>query len=428
MKIKKNKKIWIYFSVITLFFILIILLFMLYPKKEIITSEDLDLELIAGGLVNPVQLTESSDSTGRLFIVDRIGLVKIINSEGNLIEEPFLDLREKMVELKSTFDERGLLGLAFHPDFENNKKFYVYYSSPLRVGGPEGWDHTSRISEFKVSDNLNKTDVNSEKIILEIDEPQFNHDGGQLIFGKDNYLYISVGDGGNADDVGLGHSDIGNGQDTETLLGKILRIDIEKNPYGIPSDNPFVGKDGRDEIYAYGLRNPFRMSFDEQTGRLFAGDVGQNLWEEIDIIEKGKNYGWNIKEGIYCFSTENPDESPAECSDKGYNEEELISPILEYNHSVGISVIGGFVYRGKEIPELYGKYIFGDWSKSFINAKGILFIAEENNRWNIIDTSEISSFVLGFGQDNKKELYVLTSDSIGPTGNSGKVYKLVRRQ
>jgi glucose/arabinose dehydrogenase len=333
-----------------------------------------------------------------------------------------------MVELRSTFDERGLLGLSFHPDFENNGRFFVYYSVPLREQGQEGWDHTSRISEFRVLSDLEKADINSEKIILEIDEPQFNHDGGQLLFGSEGYLYIAVGDGGGADDVGLGHSEIGNGQDINNLLGSILRIDVDKGePYVIPEDNPFVGKEGRDEIYAYGLRNPFRMSFDDVTGKLFVGDVGQNLWEEINIVEKGKNYGWNIREGSYCFSTENPDEVPLECLERGYNNEELIEPILEYNHSVGISVIGGFVYRGKNIPELYGKYVFGDWSSSFTEGKGKLFVAEEKSgNWRINSAKEINSFIIGFGEDSKKEIYVLTTDSVGPSGNSGKVYKIVK--
>jgi glucose/arabinose dehydrogenase len=284
-----------------------------------------------------------------------------------------------VVDLRTTFDERGLLGLAFHPDFNENGRFFVYYSAPLRLGAPEGWDHTSRISEFKM--------------------------------------------------------DIGNGQDTSTLLGSILRIDIDaREPYAIPKDNPFVGKEGRDEIFAYGFRNPFRMSFDAETGELYVGDVGQNLWEEVDIVEKGKNYGWNIKEGTHCFSPESPDESPSECPDTGYNGEELKNPIIDYRNAgaegggVGLSVINGYVYRGTEMPELRGKYIFGDWSSSFKSGKGLLFIAEESGgEWSITDTIEISSFIQGFGQDLDNELYVLTSDSVGPARNTGKVYKIVQK-
>ncbi|MFA5070825.1 MAG: PQQ-dependent sugar dehydrogenase [Candidatus Pacearchaeota archaeon] len=417
MKIKKK---FIFYAVLTL--VAVISIFLVSYKQNL---DSISFELIAEGFNSPVKLVESPDGTGRLFVVDRIGIVKII--QGNeTVEEPFLDLREKLVELKTQYDERGLLGFAFHPDFETNEKFYVYYSVPLRSEAPAGWDHTSRISEFSVSkDDSNKANIYSEKILLQFDEPQLNHNGGELIFGPDNYLYISSGDGGNADDFGLGHSEIGNAQDTSNLLGKILKINVNG---GVAQDNPFVGKDGRDEIYAYGLRNPFRMSFDEETGKLFVADVGQNLWEEIDIVEKGKNYGWNIKEGTYCFSHESPDESPLNCSDVGYNDEELIEPILEYNHSVGLSVIGGFVYRGTEIPELYGKYIFGDWSDNFLIGGGKIFIAEKNNSWNIIDSVKLNSFLLGFGEDEKKELYILTTDDLGPIGNSGKVYKIIKNK
>jgi glucose/arabinose dehydrogenase len=393
-----------------------------------IVSDQIELSLIAEGFNSPVELVPSPD--GRLFIVDRVGVIRILDSDKTV----FLDLQDKVVDLRTTFDERGLLGLAFHPDFNENGRFFVYYSAPLRLGAPEGWDHTSRISEFKISD-MNKADPNSEKIILEIDEPQFNHNAGQLLFGQDSNLYIGVGDGGEANDQGLGHPDIGNGQDTSTLLGSILRIDIDaREPYAIPKDNPFVGKEGRDEIFAYGFRNPFRMSFDAETGELYVGDVGQNLWEEVDIVEKGKNYGWNIKEGTHCFSPESPDESPSECPDTGYNGEELKNPIIDYRNAgaegggVGLSVINGYVYRGTEMPELRGKYIFGDWSSSFKSGKGLLFIAEESGgEWSITDTIEISSFIQGFGQDLDNELYVLTSDSVGPARNTGKVYKIVQK-
>lgn len=385
-------------------------------------------DLVAQNLVSPVSLTESPDGTDRLFVVDRVGLVRIIDSNGNLLEEPLLDLREKMVELRPNFDERGLLGFALHPEFKDNGRVFVYYSIPLRLIGPKGWDHTSRISEFKVEGD--KINLSSERILLEIDEPSFNHNGGHLSFGNDSYLYISVGDGGGSDDVGIGHSEKGNGQDTSTLLGKILRIDVDNGiPYAIPLDNPFVGKSGRDEIYAYGLRNSFSMSFDKETGRLFAGDVGQNLWEEVNIIEKGKNYGWNIMEGSHCFSTENPDEPLSECSKTGYYNESLIEPILEYNHSIGLSVIGGFVYGGEDIPKILGSYIFGDWSSSFNSPKGKIMIAEErSNKWVVIYSKEIESFVLGFGEDEDGEIYLLTSDSVGPTGNTGKVYKIVQKE
>lgn len=398
-------------------------------SEEDSPTAQLDLQLIQSGFNSPVYLASPNDSS-ELFVVDRIGIIKVIGEE-----EEFLDIRNKMVSLSSNFDERGLLGLAFHPDFENNGKFFVYYSAPLREEGPQGWNHTSTISEFTFSKDTNRVNIESEKIILQIDEPQFNHNGGQLLFGMDGYLYIAVGDGGEANDVGVGHSSMGNAQDTNTLLGKILRININSvEPYSIPADNPFVGTDGLDEIYAYGFRNPFRMAFDKTTGNLFVADVGQNAWEEVSIVEKGKNYGWNIKEGTHCFDSNFPNDSPVQCANKGYKNEELIDPIIEYQNAnrengIGLSVIGGFVYRGNQIQGLNGKYIFGDWSNSFVTGKGTIFTAEEKDgNWQLINSQIINSFILGFGEDSNNELYVLTSDTVGPTGNSGKVYKIIKSE
>lgn len=401
IKNKKIRKNLIFAGVAVLIAGLILTSIIFGGKKAEINSEIIGLELVAENFVSPIKLVEYNE---KLFVADRIGVVK--NIENN---ETFLDIRDRMVELMGNYDERGLLGIAFSEE----NKFYVYYSAPLRESAPDDFDHTSRISEFVIGEN-GKIDLDSERIILEIDEPQFNHNGGEIIFGSDGQLYVAVGDGGNANDDGIGHSSIGNAQNKSSLLGKILRINVND-------------ENAKPEIYAYGFRNPFRMSFDSVTGKLFVGDVGQNLWEEVDIVEQGKNYGWRIREGKHCFDLENPDESPAECSGVGYENEELVSPILEYNHSVGLSLIGGFVYRGDEIPELYGKYIFGDWSDDFVLAGGKMFIAEEkNNVWNITELVELNSFLLGFGEDNKKELYILTSESIGPVGNSGKVYKIIK--
>src|ERR671918_477011 len=280
---------------------------------------DVDLELIAGGLTSPVTLMEAPDGTGRLFVVDQAGLIRVITPSGVLLPEPFLDVRDRMVALQAGFDERGLLGLAFHPDYASNGRFFVYYSAPLREGGPAGFNHTSHISEFTVSGDPDRADPASEWILLQVDEPQFNHNAGALAFGPDGYLYISLGDGGGANDVGLGHVEDwyadnggGNGQDIEqNLLGNILRIDVDGgDPYGTPADNPFVGTAGLDEIWAYGLRNPYRMSFDIETGDLLVSDAGQGLWEEVSLVTSGANLGWNVKEGTHCFDAENNRESP----------------------------------------------------------------------------------------------------------------------
>jgi len=265
----------------------------------------LKLTEVASGLTSPLGMAWPDDGTGRLFIIDQVGKIRILKRDGTLVATPFLDLTSKMVALTAAYDERGLLGLAFHPDYAANGYLYVYYSAPLRAGAPVDYNCTSTISRFTVTTgNPDTADLASEKIILQVDKPQFNHNGGQLLFGKDGFLYISLGDGGGANDTGIGHPALGNGQDATTLLGSILRIDVDLgDPYTIPGDNPFVFFAGfQKEIYAFGFRNPWRMSFDSMDGRLFVGDVGQNLWEEVDIVTSGANYGWNRMEGKHFFT------------------------------------------------------------------------------------------------------------------------------
>ena len=413
------------------------------------------LRLVAEGFTSPVTLVTANDSTGRLFVVDQIGLIRVIGSDGELLPEPFLDLRSRIVALNPGFDERGLLGVAFHPDYSDNGRFFVYYSAPLRDEAPAGFNHTSHISEFRVSSDPNRADPDSERVLLQVDEPQFNHNAGTLAFGPtDGYLYISLGDGGGANDVGLGHVEDwyednagGNGQDvTENLLGSILRIDVDSgDPYGIPADNPFVGTAGLDEIWAYGFRNPYRMSFDMGGNRdLFVGDAGQGLWEEVSIATAGGNFGWNVKEGTHCFDAENPSQSPADCPDvvgPGHPRtgDPLIDPIIEYAHAnqggIGLVVVGGHVYRGNLLPQFRNRYIFGDWSRSFGDPDGTLLMAQPRRRglWHIQElrvatspTGRLEQRVLGFGQDPAGEMYVLTTENSGPTGTTGKVFKLVR--
>jgi glucose/arabinose dehydrogenase/plastocyanin len=396
---------------------------------------EIGLSLVAQGFVSPVALVSANDGTGRMFLVDQIGLIKIINSQGEVLSDNFLDLRGKLAALSANYDEKGLLGLAFHPDFAQNGRFFVYYSAPLRQGALLGWDHTSRLSEFTVSQsNQNVADPASERIILQIDEPQMNHNGGHIAFGPDGYLYVPLGDGGQANDSGIGHSATGNGQDISTLLGKVLRIDVNSgNPYSVPEDNPFVGKDGMDEIFAFGFRNPYHISFDSANGKLFVADVGQNLWEEVDIVKKGGNYGWNIKEGKHCFDPTNPDQSPAECAGVGAGGEALIDPIFEYGRDLGVANVGGYVYRGEAIKELEGNYIFADWSKGFSGGDGSIFAAVEGNgEWVVRELAiankeggKLGLYIKGVGQDERGELYILTTENLGPDGNSGKVFRIV---
>jgi glucose/arabinose dehydrogenase len=419
------------------------------------------LRLVADGLTSPVAFVTPPDESGRRLIVDQVGVLRVLSADGELVPVPFLDLRSRIVALDPEYDERGLLGLAFHPHFADNGRFFVYYSAPLRAGTPAGYDHTNRVSEFRVSAaDPSRADPASERVLLEVDQPQFNHNGGTVEFGpNDGYLYISIGDGGAADDVGLGHVEDwystnagGNGQDIQhNLLGNILRIDVDHGvPYAIPADNPFAAMpgcaDGCDEIWAYGFRNPYRMSFDQGGSReLFVGDAGQELWEEVSIAVKGGNFGWNVKEGTHCFSTDNPDESPAECPDTvgaphPRAGDPLIDPVIEYpNHhqpgGLGATVIGGDVYRGDALPQLAGRYVFGDWSREEEEPDGSLFAAKRRRQglWQLQQlriatspTGRLDHYLLGFGQDPAGEMYVLTTDQMGPDGTTGKVFKLVR--
>jgi glucose/arabinose dehydrogenase len=409
------------------------------------------LELIAEGLRQPIAMVEAPDNSGRLFIVDQTGLIRIATPDSGLQAAPFLDIRDKMVTLNPVYDERGLLGLAFHPDYATNGRFFVNYSAPLRAGAPTTWNHTSIVAEYKVSaTSASLADKSSEKIILAIDKPQGNHNGGTLAFGPtDHYLYFSIGDGGGGDDVGEGHVEDwyeknagGNGQDiTQNLLGSILRIDVDGgSPYSIPSFNPFVGKVGLDEIYAYGFRNPYRFSFDMGgEHRLFVGDAGQELWEEVSIVTRGGNYGWNVKEGTHCFDTANPEVSAADCPSTDLDGNPLIDPVIEVKNSkqpggYGLVIVGGHVYRGNALPQYEGKYIFGMWSRSFAAPDGSVLVAtpQASGLWSFNEihfantpAGQLKHYVLGFGQDSKGEVYVLTSDASGPTGNSGKLYKII---
>ncbi len=413
----------------------------------------------SGQLLAPVGMTNAGDGSGRLFVIDQGGKIDIVQN-GAVLPTPFLDLSSKLVPLQSGYDERGLLGLAFHPDYSRPGtsgagKFYVFYSAPSpnapgTTANPVNCRTT--IAEFRVSgSNPNVADPTSERIVLSFDKPQFNHNSGQLAFGPDRLLYIGTGDGGGADDNDAGHTGgsaakpsgvLGNAQDTTKLLGKILRIDplgAQPGQYTIPADNPFVGaSSARPEIYAYGFRNPWRFSFDTgpgSTGRLFVADVGQNLFEEIDTVQKGGNYGWRAKEGFHAFDPTTP-------NPRG---DTLLDPLLEYTHPgqnngdqvIGIAVVGGIVYRGTVIPGLAGKYVFGDWSNVFAApGNGTLLGAEETapDTWSFSrldvegkQNGELGQFVTAFGQDESGELYVVTRTSLGPTPASatGTIFKIV---
>jgi len=433
------------------------------PIPEQIEKGEITIELepVASGLVAPVYLTHAGDGTDRLFVLDQPGYIWIIES-GNLLETPFLDMTERVhmpgffgSQDAADFDERGLLGLAFHPGFADPESFgfqkmYTYSSEtadsvadfttvPLPAG--EVFDHQSVVTEWTVDTaNPNAIDKGTRREIMRIDEPQFNHNGGMLAFGRDGYLYIAVGDGGSANDVANGHGETGNGQNINTVHGSILRIDpidpllTPESPdlisgngsYRIPIHNPFVGKDGLDEIFAYGFRNPWRFSFHPSTDTLIVADVGQNMIEEVDIVRAGNNYGWNLKEGSFRFDPVEGTVSDDLIGLPGG----LIDPVVEYDHDEGISITGGFVYNGSAIPELTGKYVFGDFSSSFFEADGRLFYADLGtgliNELKIgVNDRDLGLYVKAFGQDADGELYLLAGTNLGPFGTDGAVLKIV---
>jgi glucose/arabinose dehydrogenase len=341
---------------------------------------------------DPVGIYAAGDQSNRLFVVEQAGVIKVLeNNEGTNAASVFLDISNRV----TSGGELGLLGVAFPRQFNQSGFFYVYYTTdnPLR----------SIVSRFSVSQtNANQADVSSEKVLLQVEQPFPNHNGGQISFGPDGYLYIGLGDGGGAGDPS------GNAQNRSTLLGKILRIDVNAASgslnYSIPRDNPFIGNNQgfREEIYAYGLRNPWRFSFDSVTGQLWVGDVGQDRIEEVDIVKSGGNYGWNIMEGSLCYSP------PSGCNQTG-----LSRPIWEYNHTLGDSIIGGFVYRGAAFLDLAGTYIYGDYGSGKIWGLRYDGINSTNS-----ELTATGVHITSFGLDQKGELHICASD--------GNVYRLQR--
>lgn len=354
-----------------------------------IAQTQVQLSLLTDNLDKPVDIANNGDD--RLFVVEQEGLIRIVNTNGDVSNTPFLNIRTR-VNLGR--NEQGMLGLAFHPDYDNNGFFFVNYVT----GNGDG---SSRVSRFKVMDNdPNQADPNSEEIILQITQPDWNHNGGDLNFGPDGYLYIGFGDGGSGGDPW------GNGQNPQTFLGKMLRLDVDNGlPYTIPADNPFVDdSDVRDEIWAIGLRNPWRYSFDDLTGDLWIGDVGQNAQEEIDFqaadSEGGENYGWDCREGLLNY---------AQSSNLCVPNLDLEEPVAAYKVSNFCnSVTGGYVYRGCKYPELFGKYLYADY------CNGLIWSIEPDGQggWTNTEVFENPQFDFStFGVDVNNEMYVATYQS-----------------
>ena len=369
---------------------------------------------IAFGFDKPVYIVSNPNDSNLLYVIEQKGVVRLIK-KGSVVKTPFLDIKDRVHRPLFPGDEMGMLGFAFDPDFKENQFIYVHYNDK---------DDNTIISRFKINGKF--ADKRSEKNILTLAQPYSNHNGGTIEFGPDGYLYIGLGDGGSAGDPEK------RAQDLTNLFGKILRIDINTDkPYLVPKDNPFTYyRKFKDEIWSYGLRNPWRFSFDYLTGDMIIGDVGQNLWEEINIEyakdnKGGNNYGWNVMEGNHCYPED------ATCSNEGY-----IMPAFEYPNNAnyaktlfgikqpnmdGCSITGGYVYRGKNIPELYGKYIFGDyctgkvWSIRIVEGKGEELVDHTKDILSSMGKREF--YLSSFGQDNDQELFLIDYN--------GTIYRLV---
>lgn len=458
------------------------------PERYFPEGPTVGVDPVAEGLVAPTDFADP-DGSEYQFVTDQTGEIYAIGEDGRE-DEPWFDISDRMVAVAEDFygddyadpdqdyDERGLLGIVFHPDYAENGRFFLNYSAPPDEEMPESWSHVQVIAEFE-ADEAGGADPESERRLLELQQPQYNHDSGPIAFGPDGYLYIPTGDGGGADDRMEGHvadwyddNEGGNGQNTtENLLGGVLRIDVDETgdaddrAYGIPDDNPFAAGgglegEGREEYYAWGLRNPFGITFSED-GRLIVGDAGQVLYEAAYEIERGGNYGWNVREGSHCFSTETPATPPAECPletpDDVRGGEPLIDPVVEYpqvydGQGVGIVIIGGHTYETDVIEGLEGKYIFGDWTsdQGRVQPLGRVFAAEPTDvpdvseereefggrpRDDLWDMEEVlfagsedggfHHFVRMFGRGADGEVYVLANRRGVPEGDTGVVYELV---
>jgi glucose/arabinose dehydrogenase len=330
------------------------------------------------GFTQPLALTNAGDD--RIFVVEQRGLIWTVDWDQNN-PQGFLDIRDRVYDLAN---EQGLLGLAFHPAFNENGRFFVNYS---------GINGETIIAEYRTGTNRNRGDLESERVLLRIEQPYDNHNGGVLAFGPDGNLYIGTGDGGSAGDPQ------GNGQRLDTLLGKILRINVDTGePYAIPQDNPFADGGGQPEIWLYGLRNPWRIAFDRTTGNLFIGDVGQNQWEEINFLPAdsngARNYGWNLREGAHDYS--------------GGNADALTDPVAEYDHSLGCSVTGGVVVRDPRLPTWQGVYLYGDYCSGRVWG----LIQDKLGSWLSAPLFEVAGTISSFGEDHAGRVYLVDHNGV----------------
>ncbi|MFW6152842.1 MAG: PQQ-dependent sugar dehydrogenase [Halobacteriota archaeon] len=422
------------------------------------------LETVADGLVYPSDLEQPPDGSDRLFVTDQPGQVYVIE-DGEREEQPVIDVSDRMVDVgidsMGGFDERGLLGIAFHPEFDRNGRFYLRYSAPTsRNVDHRDAAHVELLCEYDLEGN--EADPDSERILLRNSQPAWIHNSGNIEFGPDGYLYITAGDGGGSfdDHAPDWYHDqhMGTGQNTsDNLLGGVLRIDVDGGDvgeYAIPPDNPLVDDpDGRDEYFAWGFRNPWGMAFDGDD--LYVADVGQAMYESVNRVERGENYGWSIREGAHCYDPDAARDPPDDCPTETPDGQPLLGPVVEYPHEyestpIGSAIIGGGMYRAGTVDVLDGRYVFGDWSADpHGDPEGVLFAAapaaagesvheyyDEHDLWPIerlqVDgerdlgaDGSLNRYVVSMGRDRDGELYVLTGMTPAVTGSSGEVHRIV---
>ncbi len=413
--------------------------------------------LVVEKLVAPIDIATLPDNTGRRLILDQSGVVHLLNPDNTLTEQPFLDLTDRLLPLREDFEERGLLGMAIHPDFKINGRFFVTYTAPLSADAPANWSHSRIVSEFTIdSDNPDRLDHHSERVLINLDWPSRKHNGGALAFGPDGYLYIGFGDGGGIH--GVGPETLNDAysvpedrlwwdttaQDLQSLFGKILRIDVNRGypGYAIPSDNPLVETLGRNEIYAWGFRNPYRLSFDSDgSNRFYITAVAETLWEAIYRVDQAGNYGWPLKEGTHCFDRTRPLDPPESCESvvDSISGKPVVDPVVQYanmsvhregskikNAGVGTAVVGAVMLRDPAYSEYSDHLLIADWSIDFRQPSGQLFVAKEEagNDWQMTKLMQLDSRIIALVHDSDDQVYVMTNDNFGPYGDTGKIYVL----
>jgi len=419
-------------------------------------------QLLIENLVAPIDLATIPDDSGRRLILDQAGRIHLMDADNKLSDTLFLDITDRLLPVREDFEERGLLGMAIHPEFKSNGRVIVTYTAPLGEDAPSNWSHTRRVSEFTIdSDNPDQLDASSERILIKQHWPSRKHNGGALAFGPDGYLYIGFGDGGGIH--GIGPETLNDAysvpknrmwwdstaQDLQSLYGKILRIDVDNGlpGYAIPADNPLVNFHGRDEIYAWGFRNPYRVSFDaDGSNAFYLTAVAETLWEAVYRVKQPGNYGWPLKEGTHCFDRTQTLDPPTSCdtsaaasNDKPIIDQPIIDPVVEYPNmsvhrdgstiklpGVGTAVVGAVMLRGSEFAELADHLLIADWSHDFQKPSGQLFVAKEasDGLWDMEKIGQLESRIVALIHDSDQRVYVMTNENFGPYGNTGKVYWL----